>query len=101
MEELKYHWEQFISIDVTPHVDNYTFWNTFEYDWYASNKWLGEATANGQTIYLYGKRSYSGEWYAFDPDYLEDNPVDYSTIYSSWAKWHDNWKGRFRIWRVE
>jgi len=99
--DLLSHWEQFISIDVTPHTTNYTFWNTFERDWYASAKNLGWATANGTTIYIGGNLKYSNEWYAYEPSEVHNNRVDYPTIYSYWAKWHDNSKGRFRIWRVE
>lgn len=97
----KSHWEQFISTDVSPHSSNYTYWNTYERDWYSSNKFLGDGEGNGKTVHLYGNRKYSGEWYAYDPDQVKNNKVDYNTIYGSWAKWHTNSKGNFRLWRVE
>jgi len=95
------HWEQFCDNNVIPFDSNFIFWNTFERDWAKSRKPLGSATRNGNTIYLDGKRKYSGDWYAYDPSQLANNPVDLNTIYGSWAKWHDNSKSRFRIWRVQ
>ena len=99
--KLLYHWEQFCSNDVLPFNSNFIFWNTYERDWSKSPKNLGNASRNGKTIYLSGRRRYSNEWYGYDPNQLNNNPVDLSTIYYSWAKWHNNYKGKFRIWRVE
>ena len=95
------HWEQFCNNNVTPLNSNYIFWNTYERDWAKSNKDLGQATRNGKTIYLYGRRKYSNDWYAYHPSQLNNNPVDLNTIYWSWAKWHNNSKGKFRIWRIQ
>ncbi len=94
-------WKHFCSNDVEPFNSNYIFWNTYERDWSKSAKSLGQATRNGTTIYLNGNRRYSSEWYAYDPSVLNNNPVDLNTIYYSWAKWHNNSKGKYRIWRVD
>ena len=99
--QLRTQWEQFCSNEVLPFSQNFIFWNTYERDWAKSEKDLGQATRNGTTIYLYGRRHFSSEWYAYDPSQLTNNPVDLTTIYNSWAKWHDNSKGRFRIWRIQ
>ncbi|AEV31614.1 hypothetical protein Oweho_0599 [Owenweeksia hongkongensis DSM 17368] len=98
------HWEQFITTNaspVAPYGSSYTYWNTFERDWYSSAKDLGNGSGNGKTVYLAGERKYSSEWYAYNPSVVKNNRVDYGTIYSSWAKWHNNSKGKFRLWRVE
>lgn len=95
------HWEQFCSNEISPFNTNYVFWNTYERDWMNSSKDLGSATKNGSTIYLYGNRKYSGDWYAYDPTLLQNNPVDFNTIYNSWANWYSNDRGNYRIWRVE
>lgn len=97
---LLYGWEQFCSNEVSPFSTNYVFWNTFERDWFNSLKALGEGTRNGTTVYLGGNRKYTGDWYAYDPGVVNSNPMDITTIYNSWAKWHDNTKSRLRIWRV-
>lgn len=94
-------WNQFCSDDVLPFESNFIFWNTYERDWYSSDKSLGQALRNNTTIYLSGKRKYSNEWYMYDPSELNNNPLDLNTIYYSWAKWHINTKTEFRIWRVE
>jgi hypothetical protein len=94
-------WNQFCSNDVFPLDNNFIFWNTYERDWYSSDKTLGQASRNNATIYLSGNRKYSNEWYMYDPVNLNSNPLDLNTIYNSWAKWHTNSKTEFRIWRVE
>lgn len=99
--QLLFRWEQFCSNNVTPLNSNYIFWNTYERDWAKSEKDLGTATENGTTIYLYGRRKYTSEWYAYHPDQFNNNAVDLNTIYNSWAKWYSNSKGKFRIWRIQ
>lgn len=99
--KLRKHWEQFISTDVTPHWMNYTYWNTYERDWYSSPKDLGQGSGNGKTVFLSGNRKYSSEWYAYFPGVVKYNPVDYNTIYWNWSKWHNNSLGKFRLWRVQ
>lgn len=101
INQILYQWEQFCSNDVVPFNQNFIFWNTYERDWAKSPKDLGQASRNGITIYLNGRRQYSSEWYAYDPSVLNSNPVDLNTIYWNWAKWHDNSKSRFRIWRIQ
>lgn len=101
INQLLYHWEQFCSNNVTPFEQNFIFWNTYERDWAKSEKDLGSALRNSTTIYLNGRRQYTSEWYAYEPGQLTNNPVDLNTIYWSWAKWHDNTKGKFRIWRIQ
>lgn len=99
--QMQYQWEQFCNNDVTPFASNYVFWNTYERDWAKSEKDLGSATKNGITIYLTGRRQYTSEWYAYDPGQVNNNRADLSHIYWNWAKWHDNSKGQFRIWRIQ
>ncbi len=49
----------------------YLIFNTFEFDWYTTNKNLGRL--NGW--YLNGQMKYNNEWYAFDPSVnTESNP---------------------------
>lgn len=101
MGQLQYHWEQFCDGDLIPYETNYIFWNTYERDWAKSEKNLGEATRNGTTIYLTGRRTYTNEWYTYDPSQLSTNPADLNYIYWNWAKWHDNSKSKFKIWRIQ
>lgn len=99
--QLLNHWEQFCDGDLTPYETNYVFWNTYERDWAKSEKDLGQATRNSKTIILNGRRTYTSEWYSYDPSQLTNNPADINYIYWNWAKWHDNSKGKFRIWRIQ
>ncbi len=101
INKLLYRWFSFCRNDVLPFNQNFIFWNTYERDWAKSPKNLGYATKNGATIYLYGRRQYTSEWYAYNPAQLANNPVDLNTIYNSWAKWHDNSNGRLKIWRIQ
>jgi hypothetical protein len=96
-----HHWEQFCSKEVLPYDQNFAFWNTYERDWYSSDKSLGTATVNGTTIYLSGNRVYYSEWYGIDPNLIAWYPVDFEYIYEHWAKWNENSKGNLRFWRVE
>jgi len=86
---------------VVPFHLNAIFWNTYERDWAKSEKDLGQASRNNVTIYLYGRRKYSGDWYAYDPNVVNNNPFDLNTVYWNWAKWHNNLKEKYRIWRVQ
>lgn len=43
----------------------YVYFNTFERDWYASQKYLGNTPNNVPT--LYGNMKYNNEWYTFNP----------------------------------
>jgi len=97
---LLYKWTSHCN-NYTPYNQNYVYWNTYERDWNRSEKGLGSATANGTTIYLAGRRKYGYEWYSYDPAQLQGKNTDLNYIYRNWAKWHDNDKSRFRIWRVE
>ncbi|MFH1160084.1 MAG: hypothetical protein V1733_03955 [bacterium] len=93
-------WEYFCN-NYTPYNQNYVYWNTFERDWNRSEKLLGDAYRNGTTLHLYGQRKYYYEWYSIDPSQLQINNTDLSYIYTNWAKWHNNYKSKYRIWRVE
>jgi len=85
----------------TPYNTNYVFWNTYERDWNRSDKSLGQASANGKTIYLSGRRKYSGDWYNWDPSNLQASRPDFNFIYWNWAKWFIHSNGELRVWRVE
>ena len=45
----------------TTYGQNYVFWNTYERDWNRSKKLIGEPTANGTHIYMYGRKKYESE----------------------------------------
>lgn len=96
-----YRWVQFCDEAPIPFSTNFIFFNTYERDWFGSLKKLGMATRNGVTIHLSGNRTYTDDWYAFDPALLNDNPLDVSTVYYSWAKWYSNDKGHLRFWRIQ
>lgn len=98
--KLLYKWTSHCN-NYTPYNQNFVYWNTYERDWNRSEKYLGSATANGTTIYLAGRRKHGYEWYSYDPAQLQGKNTDLNFIYWNWAKWHDNDKSRFRIWRVE
>jgi len=93
-------WVQFCNEAPIPFDKNFIFFNTYERDWWASDKSLGGATRNGKTIFLSGRRTYSSEWYAYDPGVLNNNPIDLYTLYNSWSELHANAKGYLRFWRV-
>jgi len=54
----------------------HVFWNTYERDWVSSPKSLGSATRDGVTIYLYGKRRNSGDYYGPGPSQLNTHPFN-------------------------
>lgn len=85
----------------TPYEQNFVFWNTFERDWMRSEKYLGYGSANGTRVTLVGRVKYRNEWYSYHQNDVNDNPTDLNYIYYHWAKWHNNYKSKFRIWRVE
>jgi hypothetical protein len=85
----------------TPYGQNYVFWNTYERDWNRSKKLLGDPTANGLHIYMYGRRKYESEWYAWIPSTVQIHNTDLNYIYWHWARWYNSWKSDYRIWRVE
>lgn len=85
----------------TPYNQNYVFWNTYERDWNRSKKLIGDPTANGTHIYMYGRRKYESEWYAWIPSTVQIHNTDLNYIYWNWARWYNSWKSDYRIWRVE
>lgn len=87
--------------DYDPRADYRIFFNTFERDWYSSPKDLGEGNAYGSTVFLEGKRKYSNEWYAFDPNNSVDKRLNINLIYSNWLRTFSNSKGYLKVWRVE
>jgi len=77
------------------------YWNTYEKDWAKSEKSLGYVSYYTKNYTLAGRMTYTGEWYGYDAGSTIYNPADFNTIYSSRAKWHNNWKGDFRVWRIQ
>ncbi len=51
--------------DLVPVFYYHYAYNTYERDWNNSSKSLGSSTGNGTTVYLSGRRRYSGEWYGW------------------------------------
>lgn len=85
----------------TPYSANRFFWNTFERDWYSSEKPLGNATFGGITIYLGGNRALESEWYAWIPSTLQDHATPFE-----WYGWETNvnfasWKADYYVWRID
>lgn len=81
---------------------NDIFWNTYERDWINSNKALGTFYGNGGgPFYLSGNRKYTSEWYQYNPSAsFTGKNTDLAYIYSNWAKWHNESKTKYRVWRV-
>lgn len=93
-------WEQFSS-NYTPYNENFIFYNTYERDWNNTDKSLGHAVSqNGGNLYLYGKRKYESEWYAWDPETLSSHEVDIEYIENSWAIWYTSLKTKLRFWKI-
>lgn len=88
-----YKWQAICNQDIEPYASNYLYWNTYERDWFNSSKLLGHASKNGGDIYLYGNRKYFNEWYAWDPYYLENYPLDLTSIVYNYQKTYSNSKG--------
>ncbi len=63
--------------------DEAYIFNTYERDWYASEKPLGSVYCSnaGGTISLYGKMKFSNEWYLYDPN--SPLPITYFGNYST------------------
>lgn len=93
--------------NLTPYGDNRVVFNTYERDWYASPKELGETTFFNLPIYLSGKMYNSDNWYTYDPI----NPltaINLQYIYNNWLGVYafdidpnGVSKGQLRIWRVD
>ncbi len=98
---LKSAWSPFAPAGYAPYGTTYVFWNTYERDWANSQKNLGFGSAHSTTVYLSGNMRFANEWYAYEPVTVGSNRADLDNIYNNWAKWHDNSKGRFRIWRIQ
>lgn len=96
-----YHWEQICDMSVVPFTQNYIFWNTYEYDWNRSNKYLGTASRYNYTQPLVGKMKYSGDYYGFQPSQVSTSPLDLDYIYANWAKWYYGNGGNIRMWRIQ
>jgi len=95
------HWEQFCN-NYSPYSDNFIFYNTYERDWNNTDKSLGHAvTQNGGSAYLYGKRRYSSEWYAWDPNTLSNHEVNIQYVYDHWAIWYTSSKTKLRFWKIQ
>jgi len=95
-------WFNFCNVDVEPYNDNYVFYNTYERDWYCSEKPLGTTSEhNGVRMYFTGNMQYTSDWYAYDPDDIDDSRLDFAYIYANWAKWYQNDRTKLRFWRCE
>lgn len=95
-------WQSFCVNSLFPDFnDTYAYFNTFERDWWKSEKPLGEFFHGGVRGYLYGNMGNYGDWYAFSPDAVRSNNVNFSTIYKNWAQIIRNDKGFVQIWRVQ
>lgn len=99
-------WVEFTINKVTPFDFNFIFWNTYERDWYASEKGLGQGTRNGKTVYLYGRRSNSSDIYGYRTQDVDNNPLHISNIYWNWARWYNensatDFNSRLRFWRIQ
>src|SRR5690554_7446671 len=79
MGVMKQIWREFTINNVTPFDFNYIFWNTYERDWYASEKDLGSGTRNGKTIYLVGRRSNSSDIYGYQPGNLNSRSEEHTS----------------------
>jgi hypothetical protein len=84
-----------------PYSNNKFFWNTFERDWYSSEKDLGSASFGGTTIYLSGRRQNTSEWYAWIPSTVQIHATPFE-----WYGWETSvnfasWKADYVIHRVE
>lgn len=77
-------------------------WNTFERDWYSSNKSLGKNTFYQVTIELAGNRKWLGDYYMYDPNINGGLPeMDINYILSTWAKkYENNDRSMIRFWKV-
>ena len=86
-----------ISHDAVPFECNFLFWNTFERDWAKTPKDLGVATENNCTIHLLGRMKSESNWYAYHPDDVKNNPLDFAYIFHNWYKNHQNNNGNLGI----
>ncbi|RMG28691.1 MAG: hypothetical protein D6730_05085, partial [Bacteroidetes bacterium] len=81
-------------------------WNTFERDWYASSKVLGEYHYGGplDITWLSGNMKFANEWYQYDPNTNDENSVvNWAPILQNWSVRYnaDEDKGYINIWRVD
>lgn len=61
----------------------WVYFNTYEYDWYASNKSLGTVIKNNKSHEIKGRRNYTNDWYSWNPGDLQNHPVNLDQIYSA------------------
>ena len=87
--------------DLYPMQYNYIYWNSFERDWARTKKPLGTIVVYNQPYYLYGNMHYISDWYAFDPDNLQNNRLDIENIYYNGSQLFENNKGSIKIWRKD
>ncbi len=83
--------------------DNHIHFNTFERDWWAGRKGIGDvAMPDGDVLYIVGCMTLEGEWYHQDPSDINwADPLDQAYINQYWALWFTNSKGHFRLWRID
>jgi len=72
----------------TSRIYIYIYWNTYERDWYCSNKLLVHGIAYDTDCYLYGKRNYTNDWDAYNPTSAGNYPLDLSSIYNAGSKYY-------------
>lgn len=102
-------WQSLCVTSLFPDFNNtYGFFNTFERDWWKSQKNLGEFVHGNVRGWLDGNMGHSGDWYTYHPDAVRVNNIDFSGIYRNWAKiinFHNDpdgfSKGFIQIWRVQ
>lgn len=87
--------------DLYPMQYNYIYWNSFERDWAKSPKELGSFTVFNVPYYLYGNMENGSDWYAFDPNDLQNHRLDLVSIFNNWCQTFENEKGNLRIWRID
>ncbi|MGF7141233.1 hypothetical protein [Roseimarinus sediminis] len=94
-------WYHLAAADYTTPLDDHgIFWNTYERDWFRSEKPLGEPEYNGTKLYYYGNMHYDSDWYGFKPEDIMDSWIDLETLYNSWAIWYSSSHSTARLWRT-
>lgn len=80
---------------------NYIYWNSFERDWARTKKTLGTIVVYNQPYYLYGNMHYESDWYAFDPNNLQNNRLNLVSLFNNGNQLFENNKGSIKIWRKD
>lgn len=81
-------WVPFCYLNYLPVQYTYVYWNTYERDWYCSDKSLVHGMAYNTHCYLTGRRNYTNDWYAWSPSSAGNYPLDISSIYNAGYKYY-------------